>query len=251
MTYVVILSNALKSICNAESNQWLQQSISVIENSEDTVNELAVLLAQARRKMGESMLSDDAIFIQSDDGEMDVCKWNAATASRVVLILTGIAKNDISCDALLKSLYQYGDENEREAITCGLSLFSGGESLVTIALETGRANSLLLLSSLMVNNPFPAAHYSEQQFNQLVLKALFTGINIEQVSGLSRRINEELARMCEDYVQERMDADRSVPADIWLAIGSLASQRGRKFMDAFMKQGGAEHRYYVQQSLSC
>jgi len=251
MGYAKILSNAIASVSRAESFLWLQQSLLHIEGCEDTVNELAILLAQARREMGEVVLADDVELIPSDDGDVDIRSWSTATASRVLLILTGIHRHDGQCSQLIMSLYQYGDANEREAITQGLSLFNGGETLLPIALETGRANSLSLLSSLMINNPFPAAHYSEQQFNQMVLKSLFTGINIEQIHGLKHRVNVELARMCEDYVQERIDANRSVPADIWLAIAPHASQRGRELLQTFMQQGGAEHRHYAQLSLSC
>ena len=39
-------------------------------------------------------------------------------------------------------------------------------------------------------------------FNQLVLKAMFTGVALERIVGLSRRVNPELSRMARDYAAE-------------------------------------------------
>lgn len=249
MTYAASITQALQTTSREDAYQWLQQALARLAASDDCFNELAILSARARRMFGDDILADDATVIDCDDGAVDVRNWDAATAARVVLILTAIARSDRPAEDIVIPLYQHGDERERAAITRGLSLFGHSAALLPVALESGRANSLLLLSSLIVSNPFPARHYSEQQFNQMVLKSLFTGINIELIDGLQARANVELARMCEDYVQERLDAGRSVPPDIWLAIGSHATPRGNELLRCYMQQGNAEHRHYAALAL--
>jgi hypothetical protein len=145
------------------------------------------------------------------------------------------AYSDMSI-SLIKAAFRNGDEIERANIVSALVLFPDAGDLKSIALEAGRINSLVLYMALTVNNPYPAAFYAEHEFNQLVMKALFQGINIEFVYGLAQRTNPELSRMCEDYIDERMDAKRTVPADIWLATQPFISPRGRQQMAQLEKQ---------------
>jgi hypothetical protein len=67
-------------------------------------------------------------------------------------------------------------------------------------------------------NPYPAAHFPEPAFNQLVLKAYFIGVPVLRILGLDRRKTPELRRMAADYASERRAAGRSVPADIDLVM---------------------------------
>ena len=110
----------------------------------------------------------------------------------------------------------------------GLALFPGGPALKSLALGAGRADSLLLFSALALDNPYPATYYAEQEFNQMVLKALFNRLSIERIEGLERRTGPDLARMCMDYIAERRAAGRDVPPDIWLALGPDAGVLRRR-----------------------
>jgi hypothetical protein len=79
---------------------------------------------------------------------------------------------------------------------------------------------------LVLDNPYPCACYNEHDFNGLVLKCLFNGLPLNRIVGLDRRTNPALAGLCEDYRDERVLANRNVPADIWLALVPYASPRG-------------------------
>jgi hypothetical protein len=116
-------------------------------------------------------------------------------------------------------------------------------------MEAGRANSLQLVSAVSLHNPYPRAHYSEHEFNQLVLKNLFVGLPIDGVLGLTERANEELARMCEDYYDERSAAGREVPNDIWLAMARHASERGEQLLLAHLLHDSFEHRCYAARAI--
>ena len=75
-----------------------------------------------------------------------------------------------------------------------------------------------MFEALACENPYPAAHFPERNFNQMVLKALFNSIELSRIDGLSGRRNAELSRMARDYAAERRAAGRAVPADIDAAI---------------------------------
>jgi len=69
-----------------------------------------------------------------------------------------------------------------------------------------------------LRKPVPFSTLPERNFNQLVLKALFNGVALSRIVGLSGRLNAELTRMAGDYADERRAAGRAVPADIGLAM---------------------------------
>ncbi len=85
-------------------------------------------------------------------------------------------------------------------------------------IDACRTNILPLFEAVACENPYPAQHFPERNFNQLVLKALFNGVALSRVVGLASRLNADLTRMAGDYADERRAAGRAVPADIGLAM---------------------------------
>jgi hypothetical protein len=224
---------------------WLDSAYKKLESSEDLLNELAILNAMARRKMDHGKIAESRYFLDTSHGSMDISLWEKGDAARVLLILKAIDLDTTGSIQLVKDLYNLSDENEKAAIVRGLILFNETDALKSIALEAGRTNSIVLFESLATLNPYPAAYYTEAEFNQLVLKALFVGVNICNVYGLAERANPELSRMCEDYVEERVLADRSVPSDIWLALGPHASPEAETLMIEYCAHPEKAHRYYA------
>jgi hypothetical protein len=160
--------------------------------------------------------------------------------------LTLEAARKVPATESVPKLYRAGDETERVSMTRALPLFDNGPALKPVALETGRINSVALYSALALGNPYPAAHYTDHEFNQIILKSLFMGLPIERVVGLAERANRELSRMCENYYDERTAAGRSVPSDIWLAMGPFASHRGKQLMRDHLRHEDARHRHYAE-----
>jgi hypothetical protein len=52
------------------------------------------------------------------------------------------------------------------------------------------------------------------------MKAMFVGVALRRIVGLSTRVTPMLMNMAEDYKQERAAAGRSVPEDIGLVVGA-------------------------------
>ena len=72
-------------------------------------------------------------------------------------------------------------------------------------------------------NPYPAEHFAEPAWNQLVLKALFVGSPLDPIVGLDARRNPTLARMLCDYAHERWAASRPVSPELWRCVGPFAT----------------------------
>jgi hypothetical protein len=120
---------------------------------------------------------------------------------------------------LIEDCYSQGDNRERQAVLRALPLLPMPERYVAIAVEACRSSIQPLFEAIACENPYPATHFPELNFNQMVLKALFIGVAVERIIGLDARVTPELVRMAEDYASERKAAGRSVPSDIWRLVG--------------------------------
>lgn len=241
--YRASLMDVLRA-CPPERYAWLEQAVARIRADDDPVSELAVLSAMARRKMGDCPLPENLAALETPAGPVHLDHWATAELARAVLILAAMEVTADAGQAAIDFLFRQGDETERATIARGLAFFDDRARLKHLIAEAGRANSLQLVAAVSLRNPYPKAHYTEREFNQLVLKNLFMGQSIAQIMGLEERANRELSRMCEDYYDERTAAGREVPCDIWLAMGPYASERAENLMSEHLSHDNPEHRCY-------
>jgi hypothetical protein len=179
--------------------------------------------SHAARKTGSARLALDAAGLARLDDEapgVDVGKWTTADAARAVLLADWRARvgrgDRFAADAT--ECFEQGDAGEQQSWLRALSLWPEAAAFLPAAIETCRSNIIPVFEALACENPYPARHFPERNFNQMVLKALFNGIGISRIAGRAGRLNAELSRMARDYAAERTAAGRSVPADIDLAI---------------------------------
>ena len=149
--------------------------------------------------------------------------WTTADAARA-LVLLAAAEGTPTPDlwvAAATACFDHGDAREQQSWLRAISLMPHPERLVAIAVDACRSHIQPLFESIACENPYPAAYFFERQFNQMVLKALFVGVRVERIVGLTRRLNPELSRMARDYAAERLAAGRTVPADLVLALHDM------------------------------
>lgn len=223
--------------------KWFQDALQTIVASDQVIEDLGLYSAMAKRKLG-SVYLQQATVIDTTFSPLDIHRWSSADAARLILLMSAIEREPELAENIILSYYKMGDESEHIALVQGLIFFAPGEYLTELALDVGRTNNLEVLAALTLDNPYPACFYSESAFNQMVLKALFLGLAIERIEGIEQRTNPDLTRMCENYVVEREAAGRTVPNDIWLAIGPFASDTGRQQMIDYLDHENVGHRYY-------
>jgi hypothetical protein len=178
---------------------------------------LAPAFVAAGRRLGRGPLAagdplpgpDDAV---ATDG------WSVDDAARAAFLIAGAAGCAGELDDLIDELYRQGDSREKRGVVRSLSLLPDAGRFTQLALDAGRTNESDLFTALACDNPFPARHYGELEFNKLVMKAAFVGAPLSRIVGLGRRANPELARMGTDYVSEQEAAGRRFPPDIWLLV---------------------------------
>ncbi len=243
--HLQILRDVLSRELEPGELQWLDEAASGMTRSEHPEDDLALLSARAPRKLGRKPLAEQAAALATKSGAVEIRFWTTATAARIILILGAMRDHPAKAEALVGATYRNGDEAEKAAIVQGLAVLDGSGALCPIALEAGRTNSLVLFSALAMRNPYAAAFYSEHQFNHLVLKVIFMELAVDQIVALERRANPALAKMCEDYIEERLAAGRSFPASTWLALGPHASERGERLMIDYLASEDRDHRYFA------
>ena len=136
----------------------------------------------------------------------------AADMARAALLLSAMARLPAEEHVgLATEAFRKGDNDERIGLLRCLSLFVEPERFVPIAVEACRTHVQDVFEAIACDNAFPADHFPDPNFNQLVVKALFTDVPLTRIHGWRRRNNQELARMAGDYAAERRAAGRSVP----------------------------------------
>jgi hypothetical protein len=154
--------------------------------------------------------------------------WGADELGRVALLVSAAAHwPDAEVEALVEECYRQGDGAERQAVLRALPLLPAPERFLAIAVDACRSHIQPLFEAIACENPYPARHFPELNFNQMVLKVLFTGVALERIIAVEGRVTPELGRMAADYASERRAAGRSVPPDIGkLTRGRLTGERG-------------------------
>lgn len=248
MNHYDTLHQALKEQCPEAAIAWLQKALNAIESEPEPEAKHQIASAMARRKMGEDPISLKLVLMGEEPKE--ISHWSCADIARILLNLALIDASDKPLASLLSEIYAQGDERERAALVMGLPILDPDAEWLVEAEDCCRTNSLLLFSAMAMHNPYPARHFSPRAFNQLVLKALFLGLDIAHTEDLQARYNSELSIMCADYIEERMAASRDYPASIWLAIRlqDCQPETADKLADCLTAEDTAK-RYYAAVAL--
>lgn len=243
LSYLQTIMDALEHSAAPEAVAWIREGIDVLSSVDGWEDALAPRFTGASHRLGQDVLSDRPRRLNCACGSIELAAWSRGDAGRACLLVSAVGDARPSWESVVRRLFRHGDESERVAVVRALCLLPDPCALTDIALEAGRANSLCLYAALALDNPFPAACYDDHTFNQVVLKCLFNGLSVGRIIDLTDRANPELARMCEDYRDERVAAGRSVPHDIWLALEPHASPRGLALIFDALHDKAPEHRY--------
>jgi hypothetical protein len=148
-------------------------------------------------------------------GWIDPARWSPDELARAALLLAAIEALPAKEHAgLVEEAFRKGDNAERCALLKSLPLLPESQRFLKTATEACRTQVQEVFEAIACENAYPATHFPELTFNQLVLKALFLEIPLARVHQWRSRSNPELGRMVSDYEAERVAARRSVPADI-------------------------------------
>jgi hypothetical protein len=156
--------------------------------------------------------------------EIGFDRWSREDAGRALLLIAHRSHRCVG-DAFVadaRACFEHGDTGEQASWLRAIALWPEAAAVLPAAVDACRTNIIPVFEALACENPYPARHFPERNFNQLVLKAMFNSIALSRIAGLASRLNADLSRMARDYAAERTAASRTVPADLHLAIHDAA-----------------------------
>ncbi|MGB0154839.1 MAG: EboA domain-containing protein [Verrucomicrobiales bacterium] len=154
-----------------------------------------------------------------------VAGWDEFRLARVIL-LTVLAEQekDIFLENL-KALIGTADLREQVAIFSAFPLFPHPEALVEFATDGLRSNIIDVFDSISLNNPFAAESFTDEAWNQMVLKAIFITRPLYRIVGHGDRTNPALAEAISDLAHERWAAGRMITPEAWRSCTNFLDER--------------------------
>lgn len=144
---------------------------------------------------------------------------HVADEGRALLLIAAIeARPPHEHLLLVDELHRTGDLNEKAALLRALPRLPDPARFVAVAVDAVRSNADSIIQAIALDNPYPARHFPEAAYNQMVVKCLFNGLSLARVVGLSDRRTPELRRMVAGLASERRAAGRQVPDDVALVL---------------------------------
>lgn len=212
-----VLRAIVAAHADAEIVQWLQSTSDALRAAPDRPR-LRIAFARAGRKLGDRRveLTPREVACSSEaklDGVGDA--WTLRDFGRAALLLDALSSlepnEQIEC---VEHMFRTGDLGEQASLVRMLALLPRPDDFAPMAAEATRTNADSVFAALACDNPYPARSLPDLNFNQMVMKAIFTGIGVARIQGLEHRVTGELVRMAGDYARERRAAGRTVPDDV-------------------------------------
>jgi len=241
---IEVLDGWLNSRLDAASTAWVRDRQTVIRTGDK--RGLFLAFGMVPRKVGKTdlALTDTELFAadQARPG-WNAKGWTVDQAVRTLFVLSFPYQDASLFVATLDQLFGTGEVGELVALYQALPLLPHPSAHVLRAAEGIRTNIPAIFRAVAHQNPYPSEQFSEDQWNQMILKCQFIGVPMSPVMGLDKRANARLALMVTDFIHERQAAKRPVPPELWRCVGRFADPRALADLQISLTTGSvAEHR---------
>ena len=239
-----LFSTVIERNLSPEGAQWLREKVFVLAGPGNNY-QLNLAFTAMPRKTGKKQIiiekSDKDAITEILPG-LVIDHWAIDRLCRVWLLMQ-LGKSDKEVYVQqVKNLFPQAEVNEQVALYSALSLLAYPDAWQSQCAEGIRSNIDTVLEAIMYDNPYPAAYLQEAAWNQLIVKAFFTGKNIHKIVGVDERANQHLADMLFDYVEERWAAHRKEDPQIWRLTGRFLDEAHIYMMEKLWKEGNETER---------
>ena len=219
----IFLQKNILSHTNEQALKWVAEKLAKVASQKD----FFFAFSSTPRFAGKEKLN----FSHEELKEADSIRigWNPASctvdrAVRILLVLSFPHNEKESFLKTIETLFSSADMNELVALYSVLPLFPFPEDFRTRAAEGVRTNIRDVFDSCVLDNPFTSEFFSEEQWNQMVLKAVFTRRPLYKIYGIDERRNKKLAEMLIDFAHERWAAGRTVTPELWRCVAPFVNE---------------------------
>lgn len=238
------LAQALAQRLDEKPAGWLAAKLATLQDGFQP-KDLYLAFGAAPRFVGHAALALEAGEL-ARAGELRPgfapVNWSLAQTARTLFLLTIPSTSEAAYVATIDQLFNTADMNELVALYAALPLLAFPSAHAKRAAEGVRTNMTVVFEAVALHNPFPAEQLDENAWNQLFLKAVFTGRPIEQIQGLKARANATLAKICSDYAHERWAAGREVSPELWLPVAPFLDAQLLGDMERLLASGDPAQR---------
>lgn len=209
------LRQRLNGFAPVEAVEWLDRFLTAQEAS-FAPRPFYYAFSGASRRFPKTPVPDDSLHLPSAP-DFGPRSWTMDQAARTVLLLSLVERHPDAFLPTFHALLDTADMRESVALFAALPLFPADRAaaLVPAAREGLRTNIVDVFDAIALHNPFPAAHFDEEGWNQMILKAIFIRRPLHRIRGLDRRANPALAQSLVDLAHERWSANRPVTPELW------------------------------------
>ncbi|TDE16672.1 EboA domain-containing protein [Dyadobacter psychrotolerans] len=163
--------------------------------------------------------------------------WSLVRLSRVWLLTQLDSSEKETYVKNISTLFDTAEMNELVALYSALPLLSYPDEWLFRATDAVRSNMGFVFDAIALHNPYPGKYFSEQAWNQLVLKTIFNDKPIHFIESLESRLNENLAMILSDFAHERWAAGRSVAPQVWRLVSKFMNDMLVSDMEHLIKSG--------------
>jgi hypothetical protein len=175
--------------------------------------------AAAGRRVGRAAIASEDVERIVAAGLLVPSNLAADECARGALVLAAIQRMPaVDHVAFVRDLLRRGEVRERQAVLRVLAALPEPARFCDVAIDACRTNVVTIFEAIACDNAYPTTHFPSHAFDHMVLKALFVGVPLARVHGLSARNTPELGRMVAAFASERRAAGRTIPDDVRLVL---------------------------------
>lgn len=237
-----LLLEWLKARLSPEATAWLQDKAASLAAAPSDKTAFT-WLSSCSRHSGKAPLRLDAAALEAARQAIpgwNPSDWTCDQAARIFLLLA-LPPGPASAK-LMDQMYQTADVDEAVALQKAVAVLSDPESHLPRAREALRSNIKAVFEAMALRNPYPALHFDDLAWNQMVVKTFFVDSPLPEIEGLDRRVNAPLSRMLSDLAEERWAAGRTFSPQLWRCVGPRADGHGFANLEKVLSQGTPEER---------
>ena len=209
------LSELIKEYClnelkDEKTKNWFDQKLNSIKTDQDFFITFALINKKIPR--GQLQLNPGQIQnILLKNPEFNIDNWTLDQLCRFSLLMYYPLLRAQS----ITTLISVADTREQVTIYKSIPYLANASHFASIVVNGIRTNIVDVFDAIALNNPYPASNFSQDEWNQMVLKAIFMERPIYQIKDVDQRKNKKLAYILFDYARERWAASRRVTPELW------------------------------------
>ncbi|MEZ4741959.1 MAG: EboA domain-containing protein [Bdellovibrionota bacterium] len=207
----------LKLLQNSLPTDKYSKLLDIIKTFQNSFNHMSFFrfYAGAGRIFGNTLVRCESNLAAECELSFDKAQflslWSNADMVRFVFLSLALERlNEKESINFVDDIYTKGDLKEQISLLRSLCFLPEAGRFVDTAIEALRSNSTIVFESIACFNEYPYRYFPLLHFNQMVLKIIYLGIDIDYIFGLRERGSSELIRALSDYVTERRSARRAV-----------------------------------------